>query len=323
MADTSETYELPKHPIQVVSRRTGLSKDVIRIWERRYGVIEPGRSETGRRMYADAHIDRLLLLKEATDNGRRISDVAALTPTELDELLASDRSARLERPTAPAIAIGSGETSHAALCMRAVRALDPVQLESRLASASVALPVPGLLDEVIAPLLVEIGRLWHAGKLRVGQEHMASSVIRGFLDNLRRTANMGADGPTVLVTTPSGQNHELGALMAAVAAASAGWQSLYLNPNTPAPDIVAMAQQAGARAVALSLIFPVDDARIGAELRFLRDQLASDTAIIVGGSAAPAYGALLDEIGAVRLSRYSDIGGTLERIRGRELRTGT
>lgn len=274
-------------------------------------------------MYADAHIDRLLRLKEASANGRRIGDVAALAPAELDELLASDRSARLARPTPPAVALEPGEGSHAALCMQAILALDPAQLENRLAAASVAMPVPGVLDEVITPLLVEIGRLWRAGELRVGQEHMASSVIRGFLDNLRRTANMGAEGPTVLVTTPSGQNHELGALMAAVAAASAGWQSLYLNPNTPAPDIVAMARQAGVRAVALSLIFPADDARIAADLRFLRGQLAADTAIIVGGSAARAYGALLDEIGAVRLSRYSDIGGTLDRIRDRELRTVT
>ena len=323
MVENSDAYDLPRHPIQVVSRRTGLSKDVIRVWERRYGVIVPGRSETGRRMYADAHIDRLLLLKEATRNGRRISDVAGLAPAELDALVESDRRARLES-TLPEATTGVGEdASYVALCMAAIRALDPAQLENRLAAASVAMPVPGLLDEVVAPLLVEIGRLWHAGELRVGQEKMASAVIRGFLDNLRRTANMGSEGPTILVTTPSGQNHELGALMAAVAAATSGWKSLYLNPNTPAPDIVAMARQAGARAVALSLVYPVDDAQIAADLRFLRNQLAATTALIVGGRAARSYETLLDEIGAIRLTRYGDMGGTLDQIRGLQWRSGT
>jgi len=316
----SDAYDRPRHSIQVVSQRTGLSKDVIRIWERRYGAIEPGRSETGRRIYTDAHIERLLLLRAAMVNGRRIGEVVNLSPGELKEIVESDRQALSEPVPPPDPAIEGGQ-AHIELCLEAIRDLDPRQLDYQLGAAAVAMPVPALLDDVMAPMLVEIGRLWHAGKLRVGQEHMATSVIRAFLDNLRRTANMGSQGPTVLVTTPTGQNHELGSLMAAVAAATAGWQSLYLNPNVPAADIVAMALQSEARAVALSLIYPLDDAVISSDLRTIRHQLGDETALIVGGSAVPAYDALFDEIGAIRLSRYSELASVLAHVVARDVRT--
>jgi len=315
MSETSARYEQPRHPIQVVSHRTGLSKDVIRIWERRYKAIEPGRSPAGRRMYSDAQIDRLLRLKEATASGRRIGDVARLSSEELDDLLESDRQSPVE-PARDSIGYSGSEERYTAHCMAAVEALDPVQLEARLASASVAMSVPKLLDDLIAPLLVEIGRRWHMGELRIGQEHLASSVIRGFLENLRRTASVHADGPALLVTTPSGQNHELGALMAAVVAATAGWQTFYLTPNTPAPDIVATALQIGARAVALSLVYPADDTGITADLRFLRSQLNGETALIVGGHAASSYLPVLEEIEAIRLSKVSEIHAALDRVRG-------
>jgi DNA-binding transcriptional MerR regulator/methylmalonyl-CoA mutase cobalamin-binding subunit len=314
MSDRSNRYEQPRHPIQVVSQRTGLSKDVIRIWERRHKVIEPGRSSSGRRIYTDAHIDRLLKLKEATAGGRRIGDLAHLSSEELAELVASDRQSRVETARDAAGFFGT-EESHAARCMAAIEAVDPVQLEARLAAASVAMSVPKLLDDLLAPLLTEIGRRWHLGELRIGQEHLASSVIHTFLDNLRRTASMHAHGPIVLVTTPSGHNHELGALMAAVAAATAGWQTVYLNPNTPAADIVATALQVGARAVALSLVYPAGDAGTVTDLRFLRDQLGGETAVIVGGHAVPSYQPVLDEIRAIPLSRFSEIGEALGGIR--------
>lgn len=314
MPNRSDSDERPRHPIQVVSHRTGLSKDVIRIWERRYKVIEPGRAPSGRRVYSDADIDRLLKLKEATASGRRIGDLAQLSPEALNELVASDRESRTESARDLDRYFDPKE-SYAARCMAAIEEWNPAQLEARLAAASVAMAVPKLLDDLIAPLLVEIGRRWHKGELRIGQEHLASSVIRCFLDNLRRTASSRAEGPTLLITTPSGQSHEMGALMAAVAAATAGWQTVYLTPNTPAPDIVATAMRVGARAVALSLVYPADDAGVVTDLRFLRDQLDAEITLIVGGHAAASYKPVLDEIGSLHLSMVSELSSALEGIR--------
>jgi DNA-binding transcriptional MerR regulator len=90
MADKRSDTGVKRHPIQVVVRRTGLTADVLRAWEKRYGVIEPGRSEGGRRLYSDRDIERLRLLRRATGAGRRISQIAGLATEELAALVKED-----------------------------------------------------------------------------------------------------------------------------------------------------------------------------------------------------------------------------------------
>lgn len=316
MVESSNSHTNPCHPIQVVSHRTGLSNDVIRVWERRYQAVQPSRSTSGRRIYSDADIERLLALKQATDGGRRIGDVASLPVSELRELVATDEDIRKSAgltPDADRSLVAAG--NFLGRCLEAVDALNPIELSAMLSQAAVAMPIPQLLDELVAPFLTDLGERWRCGDFRVGQEHMASAAIRTFLDNLRLSANMSADGPIILVTTPSGQNHELGALMAAVAAASAGWNTLYLNPNLPAQDIAATAIQINARAVALSLTYPADDSRIASELRMLHSQLPPGTNIIVGGRSMAAYQDILKEIEAFQLSRFAEMQETLDRLR--------
>ena len=238
MTDISNTYDKPAHPIKVVATRTGLSKDVIRVWEKRYQAVNPERSDTGRRLYADADIEHLLKLKQAIAAGWRISDVARLSASELDKLVATE-SQQPQQHTGFAPGEQDTGASYLARSLEAIEELNPGKLYSLLSSASVAMSIPRLLDELVAPLLAEIGERWHQGQLRVGQEHLATSVIRRFLDNLRETAAMQATGPVIVATTPTGQNHEMGAMMAAVAAAVAGWRVIYLMPSLPARDIVA------------------------------------------------------------------------------------
>lgn len=317
MVDILKSSTEPAHPIKVVATRTGLSKDVIRVWERRYSAISPARADTGRRLYTDADIDRLLQLKKATAMGWRISDVAQLPQGELDKLLETELQGQQQALQPAPLETLSSETGDSYLqrCILAIEELNPWKLDSLLASASVAMSIPRLLDELVAPLLSTIGERWHRGELRVGHEHMASSVIRRFLDNLRETASIHADGPTILVTTPSGQNHEMGAMMAAVVAAVEGWKTIYLMPNMPARDIAAMAMQAGARALALSITYPPDDPLIASELRFLKRQIPEGVALFVGGQAAASYVAVLEEIGARHLTSFGDIIEPLRRMR--------
>lgn len=313
MRQIENTNKQPRHPIQVVATRTGLSKDVIRIWERRYSAITPGRSDTGRRLFSDADIDRLLKLKKLTAAGWRIGEIATMPAEDLDALTAEQTQFPVN--SAPKRAESVTEESYLSRCFSAVEAMNPWELESLLSAASVAMSIPKLLDDLMAPLLVRIGNRWHKGELRVGQEHMASSVIRAFLDRLRESANMVTDGPVILVTTPSGQNHEMGAQMVAVAAANVGWKSIYLTPNLPARDIAASAETLNAAAVALSLTYPPGDPRIVGELRFLRQHLAEEITLIVGGQAAPSYQATLDEIGALYVDKINGIMDVLSKLR--------
>lgn len=298
----------PKHPIQVVARRTGLSVDVIRVWERRYQAVSPGRTENRRRLYSDADVNRLLLLRRVTEAGRRIGDVAGVPTVELARLAAADRGAAdLPVVAAPDAFVQS--------CLAAVERMDPPALEGELARALVSLSLPVLLEHVVGVFMREVGERWHRGELRVSQEHLASAVVRSFLGGLFSTSNMGGTGPALLVTTPLGQEHELGALMAAVLAAADGWRVVHLAPNTPAAEIVAAAQLVNARVVALALAYPQDDPRLVQELRLLRRQLASQVAILVGGRASQGYAAVLEEIGARRLASLEEFRAALVDLR--------
>src|SRR5215208_541016 len=93
-------HETPRHPIAVVADRTGLSQDLLRVWERRYRAVEPGRRSDGRRLYSDADIARVRLLYAATNAGRSIGQVAALPTEELARIADEDTSARQQRTTA-------------------------------------------------------------------------------------------------------------------------------------------------------------------------------------------------------------------------------
>ena len=103
MAKTKEVNgDEPRHPIQVVARRTGISADLIRMWEKRYRVVRPGRTSGGRRAYTDADVEKLRLLREATLGGRRISDVAGLSIPELRAMILEDVTTTAARPPSPA-----------------------------------------------------------------------------------------------------------------------------------------------------------------------------------------------------------------------------
>jgi methylmalonyl-CoA mutase cobalamin-binding subunit len=126
---------------------------------------------------------------------------------------------------------------------------------------------------------------------------------------------MAASGPELIVTTPRGQSHELGALMAAVVAASDGWKVVYLSPNMPANEIAAMVLKRQARVVVLGISYPADDPHLADELRTLRSHLPEEVAIVAGGAACEGYSAALDDIDAETITSFSDFRTLLRRIR--------
>ena len=316
MADSEQsTIDEPRHPIQVVARRTGLSVDVIRVWERRYGVVSPQRSATQRRLYSDADIRKLSLLHRATQAGRRISDLAGLEESEILALLSEDRAHQPGALTADKTVREEGGVSYLDACLSAIEQVDQHALEQALADASVALSIPELLEQVIAPVMKQIGRHWQQGKARVGHEHFATATVRSFMGHLVATANMSGTGPTLLVATPVGQNHELGALMAALIAAGDGWRVAYLGPNIPARDLAAIARQQQPRAVALGISYPPDDARIVKEMQTLRQQVPDGVFIIVGGDAVKGYRTVLKEIGAQTPRDLNSFRDLLKKLR--------
>jgi MerR family transcriptional regulator, light-induced transcriptional regulator len=294
------------HAIQAVVRRTGLSAHVIRIWEKRYGAVEPERTGTNRRLYSEEQIERLNLLRGITQSGHSIGHVAKLPVAKLRKLAAE--SAAITQPA-------NATPSFLEESIAAVKALDSRTLENVLNRAAVELGNQGLLQRVIAPLAQGIGDLWRDGTITAAHEHFASAVIRIFLGHAARPFAASDNSPVLVVATPSGQLHELGALLVSASAANLGWHVTYLGASLPAAEIAGAAKQNRARAVALSLVYPEDDPRIEGELTRLRELLPEGMPLLVGGRAMPAYSKTLEQIGAWQTHDLVHLCSTLEDLR--------
>ncbi len=299
------------HPIRVAVRRTGLSAHVIRVWEKRYQAVVPTRSPTNRRLYSDEDIMRLWWLQQAVRAGRRIGGIAHRSNEELVKLVNAQGVSvpDADRPaTEPDADKDEGEP--AVLLERALEtviALNPVMLEEQLLRTSIQMSRRRLLEEVVHPLMERIGDLWHQGTLRIADEHMATAVVRSFIGNTIATCRVPDAAPHVLATTPEGQMHEIGALLASAVAAAEGWNPIYLGPNLPAEEIAGAAAKKGAKAVLLSIVHPEDDPRLGSELVTLRRLLGPDVILLAGGRAARGYSRSLEQASAVTLNSLGDL----------------
>jgi MerR family transcriptional regulator, light-induced transcriptional regulator len=312
------------HPMRIVARRSGLSSHVIRAWERRHNAIEPARTPTNRRLYSDNDIERLQKLHRATRLGHSISQIAHFSADELDTLIAADTPhpeqiqgtppATSDKPSPPT-SPQQDPADYIKNALSAVRNLDAKTLEEQLFRAEIDMGRNKLLLQVIEPLMQQIGTLWSEGSLRIADEHMATSVIRSFLGTLQNSAPSAANSPLVVITTPAGQWHEIGALLASLTATAAGWRVIYLGPNLPAEEIAGVALQHQAQAVALSIIYYSEgDHQLGAELSKLRRALGDTAHILLGGRAAQQHSSDLKTVNAELLPDLSAFSTRLQSL---------
>lgn len=308
------------HPIRVAVRRTGLSAHVIRVWEKRYQAVVPTRSPTNRRLYSDEDIMRLWWLQQAVRSGRRIGRIAHRSNEELVKLVnAQGLSVPAAHWPATEPEADKDDGEPAVLLERALEtviALNPVMLEEQLLRTSIQMSQRRLLEEVVHPLMERIGELWHQGTLRIADEHMATAVVRSFIGNIIANCPVPATAPHVLATTPEGQMHEIGALLASAVAAAEGWNPTYLGPNLPAEEIAGAAAKKEAKAVLLSIVHPEDDPRLGSELVKLRRLLGPDVILLAGGRAAGGYSRFLEQANAVTLNSLGDLFNFLGLLQG-------
>lgn len=273
--------------MRVVIQRTGLSADVLRAWERRYGVVAPDRSEGGQRLYSDDDVVRLTLLRRATAAGRNISQISGLPLPDLEALVTEDETLRASQEETPE---GRRHAAHpfTDAASRAVERLDVADLEAQLRRAAMQLGSAIAVDEVITPVLRDIGDRWHAGELTPAHEHMATAAIRRVLAWMSASALVPHYAPLAVVATPANQRHELGAKIVSTTAATEGWRVLFLGADLPAESIAAAVTQSGASLVALSMIFPEHDPGLVAEISRLRQLLPPHVQMVAGGPAAVA-----------------------------------
>lgn len=326
--------------IRIAAQQSGLTPFVIRAWERRYKAVDPLRTPSNQRRYTRENIERLTKLRRAVDAGYRIGDIAHMSDSELDNLVVSGigRDRRMLPMPSPAnILDGVFESEDSAKPVReaadsetqtsepaaryiekAINYIDDMNesgLEALLSKASIAMTLPEYLDKLILPLTRLIGRKWHIGDIRISQEHMATWVIKSILSGLLRSYRFQNNAPMMVVTTPSGQRHEIGALAVALSGAHCGWNVTYLGPDLPAEEIAAMALRTNASLVALSLVYPSDDPLLPDELHRLKHLLPRQVPVIAGGNAASAYKKTMDSLGIFNLHSMSDFREYLNNVR--------
>jgi methanogenic corrinoid protein MtbC1 len=295
-----------RHPIAVVAERTGLTQDLLRIWERRYGAVTPDRGPDDKRLYSDDDVERLRLLDAAVRGGRRIGNLASLETTELASLVHGDLAAG-RRP----LAMPPDEEPDPALIaamMAAIRAFDSRAFDDQLRRAAALLGVPRFLESVLAPLLREVGDQWHEGRLTVAQEHFASSAAADMVSQAMRSVSAPNEAPRLLVTTLPESRHVIGAILAGAMAATDGWHVIFLGAELSPADIVSAATTSDADAVALSVTFSPDPGGTVEQIRRLRASLPPSVLLIVGGSAIQA---VARDVAAAGIP----VGATLEDLR--------
>lgn len=303
--------QTPKHPVRVTALRTGLTPHILRAWERRYQVVAPSRSEGGQRLYSDHDVQRLKLLRRLTDRGHSISRLAGASLEDLE------RSAREEGGPKPAEteAPDSGAEEFRSAALSAAHRLEAAELHAVLERAAVSLGVPGFLDQVVGPSLQEIGRGWSEGTVSIAQEHLATAVFRRVLGWLLQVYEANHSAPRLVVATLPRQRHELGAMLAAAAAASQGWDVTYLGADLPVAEIVAAARQVSANGVALSIVYPAVDPILVSDLQQLRAGLDPRAAILLGGSATLQDHDRLVSVGTKVVNSLAEFRTSLRRLR--------
>jgi len=284
-----------KYSIKAVSRISGLTEFVIRAWEKRYNAVTPSRTDSNRRVYSQTDIEKLKLLHQATAKGHSIGNIANLNIETLKEL--NDTPEADEIALKRNISNNFDPSNQVDICFEAIQKLDAEKLETELLKASISLSQPDLIEKLLIPLLEKTGQNWEAGKIRVINEHLASTVIGPFLFNLIDSYKIPNTAPKILFTTPMGQQHEFGALLASAVAAYSGWKAIYLGCNLPVVDFINAAEKMKPKAVAISIIYPPDDLQLKNDLLKLK-MLNKEIAIFAGGRAASTYLDVLDQINA-------------------------
>jgi DNA-binding transcriptional MerR regulator len=199
-----------------LSRRTGVSPELLRAWERRYGLVRPERSQGGFRLYSESDQGRVRAMRALVDRGLSAAEAARL-------VLAEDLDAPADE-TIPLDVSGA--------LLEAVLAFDDVGANAVLDRLFASFGVETVLRDAVFPVLRELGERWERGESSIAQEHFASNLLRGRLLGLARGWDRGV-GPRAILACPGGELHDVGLVVFGLALRSYGWRITYLGADTP------------------------------------------------------------------------------------------
>ncbi len=267
-----------------LARRTGMPSATIRAWERRYGVVEPRRGESGYRLYSPA-------------DERRLRSMAALVDEGLAPAEAADRIRGIGgdpgKPDGASGATSLGDSMQAELIESLLRFDNPAS-EEVLDRAISTLSLDAFVGDLVLPVLRRIGELWSLDQVTIAQEHFASNVLRGRLMGLARGWGSG-DGSLALLACPPGEHHDFGLIGFGLALRERGWRITFLGSDTPIESIKTCAEETGPDVI---VIFAMNEDLLAAVEPDLA-RLSGRSKLLLAGSSADVD--LADRLGAARL----------------------
>lgn len=247
-----------------LSKRSGVSPELLRAWERRYGLLDPVRSPGGLRLYSLGDLERVRVMQRHLAEGLAAAEAAAAAVRAPGE----QRSARPPSVTRDELAA-------------ALEGFDEPRAQAILDRLLAETTLDAFLSEIVMPYLRDLGDRWERGEATVAQEHFASNVLRGRLLGIARGWGRGV-GPRALLACVPGEQHELGLIGFGLALREYGWRIEYLGADTPLETVVEVADSLAVDLVVVSAVTPERIRRLASELKSIsrRHRLA------VGGAGA-------------------------------------
>jgi methanogenic corrinoid protein MtbC1 len=276
--------------IAAVERETGLSKDTLRVWERRYGFPVPQRDAVGERSYPIEQVDKLRVVKRLLDGGHRPGRVVPMPVQELQAL--ADAVAPVPAEAA------AGAPGMIPSFLDLIRGHNVAALKRELGQALSRAGASRFVNDIVAPLNVAVGDAWLRGQMEVFEEHLYTEavqvVLRQAIAAMPEPARGG--GPCVLLSTLPGEPHGLGLLMAETTLTLEGCPCVSLGVQTPVWDMARAARAQRVDVVALGFTGCMNPNQVVLGLQTLRAQLAPNVAVWAGGAAPVLYRRRVDGV---------------------------
>jgi len=294
------------HRIHRVAKLTGLSKDVIRVWERRFGLLKPTRGANRYRNYSDEDVTLLRYLKEQLDAGGSIGELSKLGREEL-----------LTRARANAPRVAVVENMFVRLLQELVSTLHPldrVTFEKRLNGAVAVVPFDEALHGILLPLQEQVGQLWHEGHVSIAVEHYVTSQIQQKIFSAMNQLPVAEFGATVVVACPPGEDHDIAALAVAYHCRVRGCRVYYLGANVPIDALVKLCSDVKPDLTILSVPVVRSENKVTELIEALLRDVSPFTDLAVGGHGAVAVRDQFLNAQIHVLGGFTDLDSRLDRL---------
>jgi MerR family transcriptional regulator, light-induced transcriptional regulator len=302
------------HRIHRVAKLTGLSKDVLRIWERRFGLLKPTRGANRYRNYSDEDVTLLRFLKEQLDAGGSIGELSKLGREEL-----------LGRARASAPQVSFVDNTFSRLLRELLSTLNPfnrVTFEKRLNGAVAVVPFEEALHGILLPLQEQVGQLWHNGHLNVALEHYVTKQIQQKIFSAMNQLPVAEFGAKVVVACPPGEEHDIAALAVAYRCRVRGCRVYYLGANVPIASLTNLCEQVEPDLTIISFPLALSESNATELLQALAHEVNPVSNLAVGGHGALAMRDFFVQYNITVLEDFAELDHRLDRLMRQSLSRG-